>query len=213
MPPDATPVQRLEAAARLAGAIAQDVNAALSVIQTESQRLIDGLSGHPLRGAAEAIQAAHARMAVLAQRLSTEMAALAPGAAPPARMPAAGVRTRVLIVEDERPVRELLRTILERGGFDVRAATTAEEALQVEAPEGFDLLITDVMLPKMTGPELARALTSRWPSLRVLFMSGYTGGVVLEEDDFSGARAFIQKPFGSKVLLDRVRRLLDPSSD
>jgi CheY-like chemotaxis protein len=126
-----------------------------------------------------------------------------------ARPPRSPVSTRpfVLLVEDEDAVRDLLTTVLQRGGFEVRAAGSAEAALAIDG--NFDLLLTDVVLPQMTGPELARAMRDRMPSLRVLFMSGYTGHAVLEDSDFDAGRAFIQKPFGSKALLERIRELID----
>jgi two-component system cell cycle sensor histidine kinase/response regulator CckA len=116
-------------------------------------------------------------------------------------------RPVVLVVEDETAVRDLLVTILKRGGFDVRSADSAEAALAID--DHYDLLLTDVVLPRMTGPDLARAVRERSPQTRVLFMSGYTGNAVLDETDLDAGRAFIQKPFSSKALVDRIRDLID----
>jgi PAS domain S-box-containing protein len=124
----------------------------------------------------------------------------------PARAPVS-TRPVVLLVEDEDAVRDLLTTVLQRGGFEVRAAGSAEAALAIEG--SFDVLLTDVVLPQMTGPELARVMRERRPNVRVLFMSGYTGHAVLEDSDFDAGRAFIQKPFGSKALVERIRELID----
>lgn len=200
VPPESDLARRLEEVARLVSGVAHDFNDVLFVISAQCQRLLDGLPEHPLRGSVLAIQEAAGRAAVLTNRLTTEVAA------PPVAAQSPVERPRVLVVEDERPVRELLRTILARDGIDVRVATTAEEALQITASEEFDLLVTDVILPKMTGPDLARAVTARTPHTRVLLMSGYTGNLVVE--DFHGGRGFIQKPFGAKAILERVRELL-----
>jgi two-component system cell cycle sensor histidine kinase/response regulator CckA len=127
----------------------------------------------------------------------------------PARTPVS-TRPVVLLVEDEDAVRDLLTTVLQRGGFEVRAAGSAEAALAVDGT--FDVLLTDVVLPHMTGPELARVMRERLPNVRILFMSGYTGHAVLEDSDFDAGRAFIQKPFGSKALVERIRELIDAPS-
>jgi two-component system cell cycle sensor histidine kinase/response regulator CckA len=117
----------------------------------------------------------------------------------------------ILVVEDERPVRQLLVTLLSRSGFEVRAAASAEEALELEQERAVDLLLTDVMLPQMSGPDLARAIRARSPGTRVLFMSGYTGALLTDED-MAGA-GFLQKPFDGKTVERKIRELLDPPSE
>jgi two-component system, cell cycle sensor histidine kinase and response regulator CckA len=114
-------------------------------------------------------------------------------------------------VEDERPVRDLLVTILTRNGFSVRAVATAEEAVDLEREARVDLLVTDVKLPGMSGPELARAIRSRSPTTRVLFMSGYAGAL-LKEEDMEGAD-FLQKPFDARTVAQKIRALLDPEPE
>ncbi|MGH9374423.1 MAG: ATP-binding protein [Vicinamibacterales bacterium] len=134
----------------------------------------------------------------------------AEAASPPAPRQAveAATRPHVLLVEDQDGVRELLTTVLQKNGFEVSTAPTAERALEMAPDLHFDLLLTDVVLPGMTGPELARQLRTYAPRVRVLFMSGYTGDALQDEADF-GDGAFIQKPFASKALLERIRSLLD----
>jgi DNA-binding response OmpR family regulator len=117
----------------------------------------------------------------------------------------------VLLVEDERPVRDLLVSVLTRLGYSVRAAETAEEALELEREQTAELLLTDVMLPRMSGPELARLIRTRSPRTRVLFMSGYTGALLTDED-MAGAD-FLQKPFDTRTLAQKVSALLDPEPD
>ena len=90
----------------------------------------------------------------------------------------------------------------------MHAATSGEEALELERQRRFDVLLTDVVLPSITGPELAREIRRRSPHTRVLFMSGYAGDS-LDAAESGGPRAFIQKPFSSRALVERVRELLD----
>ena len=118
-------------------------------------------------------------------------------------------RRTVLIVDDERAVRDLVAAALTRAGFDVQTAASAEEALDLEAQRAVDLLVTDVILPKLSGPELAARIRRRSPETRVLFMSGYTGNA-LTADDLRGGSAFLPKPFGTTALIARVHEVLNP---
>lgn len=120
-------------------------------------------------------------------------------------------RGTILVVEDERPVRDLLVAVLARLGFSVHACATAEEAIELQRAHGADLLVTDVMLPGMSGPELARTIRIDSPSTRVLFMSGYAGAL-LKDEDMAGAE-FLQKPFDAKTVAQKVRALLDPEHE
>jgi CheY-like chemotaxis protein len=133
-------------------------------------------------------------------------AAVKPGAAPTA---APAPRPHVLLVEDQDGIREMLTTMLEKQGFQVTTAANAEQALELAPGVPFDLLLTDVVLPGLPGPELARRLRARAPRLRVLFMSGYTGDAFRDQGDFGDERSFIQKPFASKALVERLRSLLE----
>jgi two-component system cell cycle sensor histidine kinase/response regulator CckA len=97
---------------------------------------------------------------------------------------------------------------LVRAGYVVRSAANAEDALTLEAQQPVNLLITDVILPKMKGPELAREIRRRSPGTRVLFISGYTGNSSLTPEDLDGVLGFLQKPFGAAAVVARVRELL-----
>ncbi|MGH2979119.1 MAG: PAS domain-containing protein, partial [Solirubrobacterales bacterium] len=114
---------------------------------------------------------------------------------------------RVLLVDDEEPVRRIASRILARHGYDVVAPATPEEALaMVSAATGgeFDLLVTDIVMPQMSGPDLvARARESR-PGLKVLFMSGYSD----RAGEVAGEAVFLSKPFDEQALLDKVREAL-----
>jgi two-component system cell cycle sensor histidine kinase/response regulator CckA len=122
---------------------------------------------------------------------------------------AAPAHVRVLLVDDEEAVRELLAGILEKNGYDTTVAASAEEALAIIESSRFDVLLTDVVLPGASGPELARRLRAAVPGTRVLFMSGYTGEGLLDAKELSTEVAFIQKPFGSRALVAQLRSLLE----
>ena len=118
----------------------------------------------------------------------------------------------LLLVEDHASVRALVAQALTGYGYRVIEAVDGEDALRVVATlsEPIQALVTDVMMPNLSGSELAERLRHTWPGLRVLFMSGYTDPLkpaLLDRPD----TAFIQKPFGLDILASRLRDLLDLS--
>jgi signal transduction histidine kinase/CheY-like chemotaxis protein len=115
----------------------------------------------------------------------------------------------VLLVEDEQAVRELVRIILERAGHRVIEAATPEEAIErFNTLESVDLLLTDVVMPAMSGFDLFHALVERQPSLRVLFISGYTDYATFEPTIAHKGGAFLEKPFSAEALIGKVREVL-----
>jgi two-component system, cell cycle sensor histidine kinase and response regulator CckA len=122
-----------------------------------------------------------------------------------------GGQETVLIVEDEDAVRLLARTILERAGYRVLDAPEPGAALAAfdEAGAAVDLLLSDVIMPGGTGPELFRRLAARQPSLRALMMSGYTGNAVIDARQLEAGAAFLEKPFTAEGLRRKVREVLD----
>jgi len=126
-----------------------------------------------------------------------------------------GGRERILVAEDEPSVRALVCATLRRHGYDVVAATDGEDALALasSAVAPFDALVTDIVMPRRGGPELARALRARWPSLRVVFMSGYADEHVLRNLPNGPGYAFLQKAFRPNELLRTLRRVLEDPSD
>jgi CheY-like chemotaxis protein len=117
----------------------------------------------------------------------------------------------ILLVEDDHVVRVLATRVLERAGFAVLVATGGEEALALAdgRAEPIDLLLTDVIMPGMLGPELAGRLVALRPGLPVLFTSGYTaGGAGLTASIPSDAR-FLDKPFSPRGLVEAVRAAID----
>jgi PAS domain S-box-containing protein len=123
--------------------------------------------------------------------------------------PAAPARERasetVLLVEDEEVVRRLTAELLERQGYRVLATDGPDEALRVAEP--WDLLLTDVVMPSMTGPELAERLAAARPDAAVLFTSGYSGGAVPDRGALGGD--LLEKPFTVEELAVKVRAALD----
>jgi PAS domain S-box-containing protein len=116
----------------------------------------------------------------------------------------------ILLVEDEAGVRRFVRTMLEKRGYRVLEAADAGEALaKVSAsPRPIDLLLTDVIMPKMNGPDLAERIMELQPHLKVLFMSGYTDRAIRLQDRLAEGAAFIQKPFTPQLLALRLREIL-----
>lgn len=117
----------------------------------------------------------------------------------------------VLLVEDEDLIRNLAEQILADRGYQVVAAANASEALEVVArlDRELDLLVTDVVMPGLSGLDLAQRLQRRSPRLRILFMSGYADSPLLRAGLAQGGAAFLQKPFSADALERRVRELLD----
>jgi len=117
----------------------------------------------------------------------------------------------VLVCDDELPVRNLVCTALEQNGYKVFAASSGVEALELaeRRDEPFDLLITDVVMDKMSGPDLASLLRERGLARRTLFISGYTADLIGEDELQSSRGVLLLKPFTPSELLRRVRGLLD----
>jgi hypothetical protein len=135
----------------------------------------------------------------------------APGTEAASSATATAGRETVLLVEDDDEVRRLARTILERGGYAVIEAADGEEALS-KATAGkarIQLLLTDVVMPRMSGRELARLMKRDCPWVKVLFASGYAADHFEPRGASRGDFDFIQKPFSSHELLLKVREALD----
>jgi two-component system, cell cycle sensor histidine kinase and response regulator CckA len=140
--------------------------------------------------------------------LSTERVA---GADAPTSVPAAaGGSETVLLVEDEGAVRQFARRALESSGYCVLSAGNGAEALALaeQHPGPIHVLLTDVVMPGMGGPELARQLSSRRPSLRVLYCSGYTDDATVRDGVREAGTAFLQKPFAPEDLIHKLREVL-----
>ena len=117
----------------------------------------------------------------------------------------------ILLVEDEDSVRNLARQILRQLGYAVMTAHDGREALELAMndPSRIDLLLTDIVMPNMSGRELAHAMRARRPEIKVLYMSGYTDDVILQKGLREPDASFMEKPFTMATLAERVRHQLD----
>ncbi|HEX4134292.1 MAG TPA: ATP-binding protein [Bryobacteraceae bacterium] len=118
---------------------------------------------------------------------------------------------RVLVVDDEPGVRSLMRQILAGRGYRVVEAADGEEALERarNAGEPFDLLVTDMVMPGLTGTQLAGRLKAEFPAMAVLFVSGYPGETDAERAAFGPGAAYLAKPFSPEMLLWHARRQIE----
>ncbi len=117
----------------------------------------------------------------------------------------------ILVVEDDNTVRSLTRQMLEMNGYTVLEASDAKEALKLTThyPEPIAAILTDVVMPQLSGPELVRQLRNTRPHLRFLYMSGYTDSQVLWTDELHRPPPLITKPFTPEALLSTLRSVLD----
>jgi PAS domain S-box-containing protein len=117
----------------------------------------------------------------------------------------------ILLAEDETVVRDLVQEILEQAGYTVLAAPDGREALKLSKTHsgGIDLVVTDVVMPGMSGRELAERLWLSRPDTKVLYISGYTDVDVFDPGVLDPGSAFLQKPFSASDLAQRVRQVLD----
>ena len=132
--------------------------------------------------------------------------------APPA-IPLTGTET-ALLVEDEPEVRRLVEKILSMQGYTVISAANPAEAIALSRARtsAIEILVTDVIMPGMNGRELARVLATARPTLRVLYMSGYTDAVIAQEGVLEPGTAFLAKPFTPDALARKIREVLDAPS-
>jgi CheY-like chemotaxis protein len=140
-------------------------------------------------------------------RVEDEVDVLMPAVAPATLR---GTET-ILLVEDEEQVRTIAVNILRRQGYQVMPAQNAGEALLIceRHPGGIDLLLTDVVMPQMSGPELAKRLAATRPEMKVLCMSGYTDDSIVRHGALETGVAFVQKPITPASLTRKVREVID----
>jgi PAS domain S-box-containing protein len=133
--------------------------------------------------------------------------------APPAPLPEASFEGRetILLVEDEEVVRQIVQKILEKSGYEVLAAGDGSEALTIcdRYPGPIHLLLTDLAMPGLSGLELANLLAGERPEVKVIFMSGYSENLILNQAGWDQPIVFLQKPFEARMLTHKIRELLD----
>jgi CheY-like chemotaxis protein len=137
---------------------------------------------------------------------AAEMVVETPGQAVRPRF---GMET-VLVVEDEGGLRELTKRLLQRMGYTVLLAADAAEALRIfEHSPSIDVLLTDVVMPGASGPDLTQQLVEQRPELRVIYMSGYTEDAIVHHGVLKPGIAFLHKPFTAETLGRKLRDVLD----
>jgi two-component system, cell cycle sensor histidine kinase and response regulator CckA len=113
---------------------------------------------------------------------------------------------RILLVEDDDQVRTFVRTLLANDGYQVMEARTGSEGLTVAENAGhIDLLLADMLLPELSGSDLAETLLKKRPRLKILLMTGYVEGEIVRRCIDELGASFLDKPFQPSVLLERVR--------
>ncbi|HKW97230.1 MAG TPA: PAS domain S-box protein [Bryobacteraceae bacterium] len=133
---------------------------------------------------------------------------------PPRKEASRGNET-ILLVEDEAPLRRMLRETLAAAGYHVLEASDGSDALHrwQKQAESIDLLLTDVVMPLLNGRDLAKRLTAMAPNLQVVFMSGYADDVIAYHGILEPGTILVQKPFLPETLLAKVREVLDARKD
>ena len=177
--------------------LAHDLNNIAFVISGYAQRLEETVeASDPRREDVNAILAAVPRLSDIVERIRKMEANTA--SHPP----------RILLVEDEPAVRELLRHVLTRRGYQVQTGCNGDEGMALcESIEPPDLLITDLILPGATGPAIAERLRQRVPGVKVLLMSGYADHPLLDAAHAAGEPCLV-KPFELSTFSDTVQQLL-----
>lgn len=117
----------------------------------------------------------------------------------------------ILLVEDSGAVRTLAENVLRRLGYTVLTACDGAEALELSMrhPTGIDLVLTDMVMPRVSGRELAELITKQRPDVRILYMSGSTDDVIVQKGLHDPSASFVEKPFTTASLAERVRQRLD----
>lgn len=188
--------------------LAHDLNNIAFVISGYAQRIEEELSkDHPLQHDVRAILGEIPRLTAVVDRIRSL------GGEPsepsyPSQLIVDSTRPRILLVEDEPAVRELLRLALERRGYHVDTGCTGVEGLELcDSLAPPDLLITDLILPGATGPVIVERMRQRAPDVKVLVMSGYAEHPLLEAVQAAG-EPYLVKPFEIASFSETVARLL-----
>jgi two-component system, cell cycle sensor histidine kinase and response regulator CckA len=118
----------------------------------------------------------------------------------------------VLVVEDQQLFRDMIQDVLDQSGYRVLVAQSGDEALRIcaEQTNSIDLVLTDVVMPKMSGPQLAERTAALYPKMKVLFMSGYADDAIVRHGILPPQTEFLQKPFSADSLVQKVQAVLSP---
>jgi CheY-like chemotaxis protein len=120
----------------------------------------------------------------------------------------------ILVVEDDEQVRALVRSVLKQGGYEVLEASTGAEGLEIVRARGADiaLVISDMLLPEVSGSDLADEVRARFPNMPLLLMTGYVEGEIVQRSVGEHHAVFLDKPFSPASLLEKVRGALAQSA-
>lgn len=206
----------LDALKGLVGTALHDINNLLLVMSCSNSKLLEQISEDaPAKETATAIIAASERIADITRRLQRDLSGirssdtLVPQPVPRSANPTVGGET-VLLVDDDSQVRQFLKTALVRGGYQVLDARHGPAAIAIAMRHtgSIDLLVTDMLMPEMSGKELAEALRTATPDLRVLYLSGMDSSQQTTSAT-TNRDTFVQKPFRLPELLSKIREILD----
>ena len=191
--------------------LVHDLNNVITSLLTSGHVLRQDLPSHdPLQDVATDIEAAGQRASQLTMQMR-QMLRSPPISRSPIPMPGLlrGTET-ILLVEDEPTVKRTIARILNAAGYSVLEASDGTEALTIAERHGdrIDLLLTDYLMPGVTGDELAREVQAKQPDIRVLLMSGYLGNSA-DHRALHATNALLPKPFTANALMSRVREALD----
>lgn len=208
-------LDRAEIARRL-HRFAHDLNNLIMIIRGSTELALGDLSqkpGEKLRSHLEEIHLAAERATQLTQELQALAGPRQSGASvhsAPSRDANLATSRTVLLVEDAERIRSLLARVLRDGGYRVLEAAHGREALSVcrQSNVPIDLVLTDVIMPEMSGPDLIRTLRAEGRQTRALFLSGYTPDHLEEQGLEKDTYDFLQKPFLGEALLSKVREML-----
>jgi PAS domain S-box-containing protein len=168
-----------------------------------------GISVNTAEGAGTAIHVYLPAGAPEAAANGTRAAGRARAAVAAATSGEAATRATIMVVDDEPAVLALTSRILRRDGYATLEARSGEEALSLASSHDFQLLLTDAVMPRMPGPELAGLMREMKPDVRVMYMSGYSRDVLNQEHIAEGELLLVDKPFTAATLLDKVQTALN----
>ena len=116
---------------------------------------------------------------------------------------------RILVIEDNDAVRRMVGRVLVDEGYEVQEAADGSAGLNAYREQPSDLVITDIVMPRMGGRELVERVLAVRPKIRALYLSGYTDEAVMRHGVLQAGSAFLQKPFTARQLMTKVRQILD----
>ena len=202
--------RKLEGVGQIAGEMAHQLNNLLGVISGYSSMLLRQVEpGSSLHRGLEEMHNAGNRAAALTQQLLAASHEQPLPLTPARSLPELQSQFKsILLVDDERAMREVTRAMLEESGFEVATAENGVDARRKASEHAFDLVITDLSMPEEDGFEAMSGLRAKYPDLKIIAVTGGFGPSILETAKVLGADATLMKPFTNEMLLDTMQGLL-----